>query len=322
MRATVGRPYRVDELLHASCGCIFISPSSAELRVVSKSRPKKAAGGTASSGPQAELTCASRKRRGDKTSVCSVAMASLSSLPRGAALGRVRVLTSDLLCFLRHWRLARASRAARRRPSVPRMVRARPSGGLPRPRRLFFPGMHPIRRLATDGGQRVCKTLAALVAWSLGCFGDLQAHTWAKFARTLKRRLCRPKDEPWLDWHIRTCRSAREQLAIAWGEHPAPDIAACAVSGISAWISRRDCSIAGRAIRWRSAADRVAMSHLTGGRLGPWSRHRLGRPRQRCEDPPFPVVLVGRWLSGRPRWFRRSSCESGRGDSTDPTAPV
>lgn len=38
--------------------------------------------------------------------------------------------------------------------------------------------------------------------------------------------LFRPKGEPWLDRHSRTCRHGRAQLAIVWGDRPAVSIAA------------------------------------------------------------------------------------------------
>lgn len=44
---------------------------------------------------------------------------------------------------------------------------------------------------------------------------------------------------------------------------PAAIIASCAVSGINTLIAGPDCSIVGRDIHWRSAADKEAMSHLS-----------------------------------------------------------
>lgn len=92
-------------------------------------------------------------------------------------------------------------------------------------------------------------------------------------------QLFRPEGEPWLDWHIRTCRYARERLVIAWGgEQPAAVIVECVVSGT-------DCSVVGRVIRWGPVADREAMSHLSGGRSGLLSRGRVGRLCMWWEDP-------------------------------------
>lgn len=95
----------------------------------------------------------------------------------------------------------------------------------------------------------------------------------------------RPEGEPWLDWHIRTSRCARERLSSASWDRPAAVIVACAVSGTTVLIARPECPKVGIVIHWRSAAGREAMSHLSGVRLGPWSRHVVDRPRRRGEDP-------------------------------------
>lgn len=118
--------------------------------------------------------------------------------------------------------------------------------------------------------------------------------------------LFRPEGAPWLDWFVRISRCARERQAIGWGDQPVAIIAARAVSGSNALISRLECSIDGRVIRWRSAAaaDMDAINHLCGVRQGPRPICRVGRPHLRWEESPLPIVgylLVGGrggpWLS-------------------------
>lgn len=85
---------------------------------------------------------------------------------------------------------------------------------------------------------------------------------------------------------------------------PAVLVAASAVSGINALMSRAARSIVGRAIRWRSVAVREAMGYLSGGRLGAWSRQRSGHPRVCWEGPLRAVATFGSWEAeglGRPR---------------------
>lgn len=71
--------------------------------------------------------------------------------------------------------------------------------------------------------------------------------------------LLRPEGEPCWDWHIRTCRSAIDQLASKWGDSPVVIIAASAVVGITALVTRPACCIVARTICWRSTADREAL---------------------------------------------------------------
>lgn len=62
---------------------------------------------------------------------------------------------------------------------------------------------------------------------------------------------------------------------------------------------RSACSVVERLLRWRSAADVSVMRSIAGGRLGAWSRRRVGRPRGRWED--LRVKAAGEsWLAEIP----------------------
>lgn len=69
-----------------------------------------------------------------------------------------------------------------------------------------------------------------------------------------------------------------------WGCRPSVIVAACAVSGTRRLAHRAAGSVIRQALRWRWAADRVAMRGLVGAHLWQRNRRRARRTRFRVED--------------------------------------
>lgn len=84
---------------------------------------------------------------------------------------------------------------------------------------------------------------------------------------------------------MRSWRIARAATQTAWGCQPVAIVAARAVSGVQRCAARPARSVVGRIFRWRSIADVEALKTMGDGRLGPWSRHKEGRPKLRWEVP-------------------------------------
>lgn len=66
-----------------------------------------------------------------------------------------------------------------------------------------------------------------------------------------------------------------------------------AVGVVARLASPSACSVAGRALRWCSAADVDAQRAIAVVRLGDWSRRRTGRRRKRCEGPCVRASSIG-----------------------------
>lgn len=107
-----------------------------------------------------------------------------------------------------------------------------------------------------------------------------------RFAEAMIIRMCklcvhvfRPSDEPFLEWHIRTWRAARDMVSQTWGASTTWADVASAAAGVPSLCSRVAGSIVGRTLRWRTPTVLGAFRFLAGG--GPWARRRRGRPRLR-----------------------------------------
>lgn len=94
----------------------------------------------------------------------------------------------------------------------------------------------------------------------------------------LVMHVTRPAGESGLEWHRRSWRAAMAAPVSAWGADPVTTVVTCVVSGVRRMVPRPTCSMAGRVLRWRSAADAASMRTLAGGRLGCWSRSRRSKP--------------------------------------------
>lgn len=116
----------------------------------------------------------------------------------------------------------------------------------------------------------------------------------------------RRHEETWPQWHLRTCKDARD--ARAWGHHPGVSITAPAVVGARICVARPTTSVRGCALRWRSTVDVSAMLSLVGQRLGTGSRRRRGRARLRREGPWAFVAGEGWWATADSWDPRRVAC--------------
>lgn len=85
---------------------------------------------------------------------------------------------------------------------------------------------------------------------------------------------------------------ARAKLTTCWGTTPVAVIATCALAAIRRLARRPACSVVGRSLRWRSAADMEAVAVIQKGRKRECSRH----PRQRREDPPRQFACDYWWM--------------------------
>lgn len=65
------------------------------------------------------------------------------------------------------------------------------------------------------------------------------------------------------------------------GDIPITAVVTCAGNTVARPAARPACSVAGRAIRRRSASHALA----GGGRMGSWGHQKKGRPRRRWENP-------------------------------------
>lgn len=110
---------------------------------------------------------------------------------------------------------------------------------------------------------------------------------WSWLGRVLRRYLrARPSQRatPHMSSRAREMMCGPSARALILRQSAWPILRHCAVSIINALLARPGCSVVGRVLRWRLAMDMEAMSHLSGGRLGAWSRRRVCRPRMQRED--------------------------------------
>lgn len=105
----------------------------------------------------------------------------------------------------------------------------------------------------------------------------------------------RPADEPWLKWHVRSWRAARQGIVEQGGCTPAAIASARAVAGVQALASRSACSLVGRMLRWRCQADVDTVRMLAGGHRGGLGRRRKGRPGLRWEARWLEIVGTSWW---------------------------
>lgn len=110
--------------------------------------------------------------------------------------------------------------------------------------------------------------------------------------------LFRPESESWVEWQTRTWREGRAQLTFCWGATPFAVVAASAVVAISRLASSPACSVVGRCLLGRSAADMEALAITQQGRGRERARRKIGRPQQRWEEPFRQPCLLVHWRGG------------------------